>query len=77
MNSVAHLDLQQYVRPYNVCLIPGDKVAVTCPSSNKIVIVSVKNKQLQREHEIHIDSLSCHITSYKDEIFVGHRECNK
>ena len=70
MKPVTHLNLQQGERPYEVCLIPGGKVAVTCECSNKIVIVSVKNNQLQREHAIHIDREPACIASYKDDLFV-------
>jgi len=70
MKPVAHLNIKQYDYPYNVCLIPGDKVAVMCGWSNTITIVSVKNNQLQREHDIHIDCLPFCITSYKEDLFV-------
>jgi len=70
MKPVAHLDLQHDEQPYDVCLIPGDKVAVTCIPSNTIVIVSLKNNQLQREHDIHIDCRPFCITSYKEDLFV-------
>ena len=70
IKPVAHLDLQWNVRPNNVCLIPGEKVAVMCRRGNKIVIVSVKNNQLQQEHAIHIDCWPLCITSYKDDLFV-------
>ena len=70
MKPVAHQDLQQGEGPYNVCLIPGDKVAFMCTWSNTIVIVSVKDKQLHREHDIHIDCQPACITSYKEDLFV-------
>ena len=70
MTHVSHLDLQQGEGPVDVCLIPGDKVAVTCEWSNRIVIVSVKNNQLHREHEIRIECQPFCITSYKDDLFV-------
>jgi len=58
MKPVAHMYLQMDVNQDNMCLIPGDKVAVTSiwnkEDINKIVIVSAKNNQLQREHAIHI-----------------------
>jgi len=70
MKPIAILDLQQGEEPGHVCLIPGGKVAVTCEWSNKIVIVSVNNNQLQREDAIDIDSRSMCITSYKDDLYV-------
>jgi len=70
MKPVSHLDLKQDEKPYDVCLIPGDKVAVTCRYSNTIVIVSVKNNHLQREHDIHIDCWPLCITSHKEDLFV-------
>jgi len=70
IKPAAILDLQPGEEPGQVCLIPGDKVAVMCGWSNTIVIVSVKNNQLQREHAINIDSRSMCITSYKDYLFV-------
>ena len=74
MKPAAHLDLQHDEEPGHVCLIPGEKVAVMCGWSNTIVIVSVKDNQLQREHAINIDSRFMCITSYKDVLFVvtGH-----
>ena len=70
MKPVTQLDLQLGAQPIDVCLIPGDKVAITCEWWGTIVIVSVKNKQLHREHAIHIDSRPMCITSYKDDLFV-------
>jgi len=70
MKLVAHLDLQHDEEPWDVCLIPGDKVAVTYRWSNTIVIVSVKDNHLHREHGIHIGCRSACITSYKDDLFV-------
>jgi len=74
MTHVAHLDLQHNEEPNAVCLIPGDKVAVTGEWWGKIVIVSVKNNHLQREHIIHIDCWPWCITSYKDDLFVVTRD---
>jgi len=70
MKPVAHQNLHLDEIPYNVCLIPGDKVAMTGGWSNTIVIVSEKNNQLQREHDIHIDCEPLCITSYKEDLFV-------
>jgi len=70
MKPVAQRDLQLGAQPIDVCLIPGDKVAVTYEWWRKIVIVSVKNNQLHREHDIFIDCWPMCITSYKDDFFV-------
>jgi len=70
MKPVSHLDLQQSEGPYDVCLIPGDKVAVMCTWSNTIVIVSVKNNQLHREHAIRINRRPVCMTGYTDDLFV-------
>ncbi|XP_052815332.1 uncharacterized protein LOC128242281 [Mya arenaria] len=58
--------------PFDVCVLPDDRAAVTLPNKSIIQLVSTKGGQLSRGKEIKVSSECCGIASYNNRLYVSY-----
>ena len=57
--------------PWGLCLLPGDRAAVTIPGKSTIQTISVTHKKLVLQNVINIKEKCCGIDSIKDLFVIG------
>jgi len=63
--------LQLPGEPHGLCLLPGDRAAVTIPTKSIIQTISVTNNKLVMQNVINIKEKCCGIDSIKDLFVIG------
>ncbi|XP_052817863.1 E3 ubiquitin-protein ligase TRIM71-like [Mya arenaria] len=65
-------NLQVPGRPWDVCVLPGDKAAVTLPHNSMIQLLSTKGGQLSCEKEIKVSPNCRGIAFYNNRLYVSY-----